>query len=83
MTLLYRNPDWMYDFLLEEATGRYYLLVVCGTSAWYDMCLCLTAAEATRFGQDLALGTDAELTQLARQVVQQAPAGIPGREYRR
>ncbi|MCB2379005.1 hypothetical protein LGH70_15495 [Hymenobacter sp. BT635] len=83
MTLLYRNADWMYDFLLDEQTGRYYLRVVCGTSAWYEMCLLLTAAEAASFRQEVARGTDEPLTLLARQVMGSAPGGIAHREYRR
>ncbi|UOQ50892.1 hypothetical protein [Hymenobacter cellulosivorans] len=83
MTLLYRNQPWMYDLLQDEPSGRYYLQVVCGTSAWYEMSLLLTAAEVAAFTQELAAGHDESLTLLAKQVMRSAPGGIAHREYRR
>lgn len=83
MTLLYRNHPWMYDFLLDESRGLYFLRVVCGTIGLYEMCLQLTIAETMAFQQDLAAGDDEKLTLLAKQVMSSAPTGIANRQYLR
>ncbi|PJJ59865.1 hypothetical protein [Hymenobacter chitinivorans] len=54
---------------------------MCGTSAWYEMSLLLTAAEVAAFTQELAAGHDEGLTRLAKQVMSAAPVGIPHRQY--
>ncbi|MCR5886772.1 hypothetical protein LRS06_03080 [Hymenobacter sp. J193] len=84
MTTLYKNIPWMYSLLHEEATGAYYLQVVCGTSAWYEMALRLTEAEVALFLADLAAhDPEKHMTLLAKQVMGQASTGIAGREYLR
>ncbi|MBG8552009.1 hypothetical protein [Hymenobacter guriensis] len=84
MTTLYKNIPWMYSLLHDEATGAYYLQVVCGTSAWYEMALRLTEAEAVLFLADVAAADpEKHMTPLAKQVMSQAPTGIAGREYLR
>jgi hypothetical protein len=51
MRTLHEKP-WSHDVLLDEATGTYFIDVVCGGSAMYTLRVKLTEEEAAQFRAD-------------------------------